>query len=448
MAIDGCPFNVSCEGPNEWKSNSDIAGTGVGLIPREDSFSYAFGEVCPQSLTSLHRFKVLIGFMGTAYIVFALILVHYFVAYDPEAPPPRQNLSIERQVRSTVRRVLTGAGTVANAPVDPIYWTPNPIDVKLLAWLRLQTRNVLKKCRITLPTVGTARSERIQMGFNKSILSMCDVQIITGISILASGFICLDKTLLAIHWEMIVYLAWFSCVTHLSGLTVLRRYLQKESWARYIRLSLMLVLLLMLIVAMAPTAFFNWDEGEKKYYASAADTYTPAICFFHLKCAKGLYQKLETETPFSQTPAFVEMLISQTFIIVGFLARSFKLSTRLSEGMHRNLLVPLGNFMRRRLQRLEVLLYPTGIATSRTTASQDFNSLRYGLIIRPVLAAIILVRTQADLFNSMLGESQSPQIRTHGFTTWAEHQLLIVIRTPVIAQVKASTSTRLRYRWQ
>ncbi|KAK1480937.1 hypothetical protein CCUS01_16095 [Colletotrichum cuscutae] len=377
MSIPACPFNVSCniEGPHEWQSNSDVAGLGV-----------------------------LIGFVGTAYIAFALILTNYFVAYDPEAPPPQQKRSIERQIRSTARRVLTGTETFTDSPVNPTYWTPNPIDVKLLAWLRLRTTKALEKCRIALPDFVTARPEQVRVGFNKSILNMCDAQILTGIGILTSGFISLDNSLSSLHWKMIAYLAWFSCVTHLSGLTVLRRHLQGESWARYTRLTLMLVLLVMLIVAMIPTAFFNWETGEKKEYSSAADFDTPAICFFSINCGKALYDSKKPEVPLSQTPAFLEMLISQTFRSFGFLARSIKLSTLLSDRLHRNIHAPLGKFVHHQLQRLEVLLYSREHTSTRTNASSDLESLRYGLIIRPTLALVIMFRTQADLFNSMLGE--------------------------------------------
>ncbi|KAK1731489.1 uncharacterized protein BDZ83DRAFT_161095 [Colletotrichum acutatum] len=134
---------------------------------------------------------------------------------------------------------------------------------------------------------------------------------LTGLGIVASGFISLGKTLLSIHWKMTVYLALFSCVTHLLSLTVLRRYFQKRSWARYSRLAFMLVLLLMLIVAMVPTAFFNWERGVKlKGSNSAADLNDPAICFFSISCGIGLYQAQYPVIPFTQTSAFVEMLIS------------------------------------------------------------------------------------------------------------------------------------------
>lgn len=214
----------------------------------------------------------------------------------------------------------------------------------------------------------------------------------------------MDDRLSAMHWRMIVYLTWFPCIIHMSGLTVLRRHLQKERWVRNARLALMLVLLLMLNVAMAPTAFFNWEEDIKHEQDSAATIGTPVICLFSIGCGNSLYQRQNTVIPFSHTPAFVEMLISQIVISAGFLARAFKLSTRLSERMQRNLVIPFGNLIRRGLERPENSLFRRDCAVGRTTAILNTKSLRYALIIRPVVAAAILFRTQADLFNSMLGE--------------------------------------------
>lgn len=60
------------------------------------------------------------------------------------------------------------------------------------------------------------------------VLEMCDIQAITGLAILMSGFISLNHTdapLTASDWQMLVYLVWFSTSTHLAGLISLRAYL-------------------------------------------------------------------------------------------------------------------------------------------------------------------------------------------------------------------------------
>lgn len=54
---------------------------------------------------------------------------------------------------------------------------------------------------------------------------MSDLQILTGISILISGYAQLECGLSCYHWQVLVYLAWFSSLTHLSCLTLLRNYL-------------------------------------------------------------------------------------------------------------------------------------------------------------------------------------------------------------------------------
>lgn len=68
---------------------------------------------------------------------------------------------------------------------------------------------------------------------------LCDVQVVTGLGILISGFVLLRCGLDAIHSQIAVFLAWFSTVTHLSGLEVLRTHLNTYVWSKHLRFSLM-----------------------------------------------------------------------------------------------------------------------------------------------------------------------------------------------------------------
>ena len=90
---------------------------------------------------------------------------------------------------------------------------------------------------------------------------MSDLQLLTGLGILISGYSELRCYVSAYHWKLIVYLAWSSHVTHIACLTAMRSYLHRHKWERLWRLSLMGVTCVMLISAIVPTAFFNW-EGE------------------------------------------------------------------------------------------------------------------------------------------------------------------------------------------
>jgi hypothetical protein len=125
---------------------------------------------------------------------------------------------------------------------------------------------------------------------------MCDAQIITGLGIMTSGYVLLlQGSLSAYHWQIIIYLAWFSNLTHQAALLFLRGYLRKHPRERLWRFCLMTVLVVMMVVALVPTVFFNWNEPQcfstSGYYlsedamtclncSSAAYPAAPARCFY------------------------------------------------------------------------------------------------------------------------------------------------------------------------
>jgi hypothetical protein len=90
---------------------------------------------------------------------------------------------------------------------------------------------------------------------------MCDIQIITGLAIIISGFYALFQGLSAYHWQIVVFLTWFSTVTHLAGLTVLRAYFQSptQSIHRAVRAFFMFALLALTVAAIVPTQYFSWE---------------------------------------------------------------------------------------------------------------------------------------------------------------------------------------------
>jgi hypothetical protein len=90
---------------------------------------------------------------------------------------------------------------------------------------------------------------------------MCDLQILTGLGILLAGFVSLP-VLKGAHWQMVSYLAWFATVTHLSGLSIMSKHLHGRSWERKARMVLMGILLIVLVVAMVPTAAITISEDD------------------------------------------------------------------------------------------------------------------------------------------------------------------------------------------
>ena len=138
------------------------------------------GEVC-QRLQANSQ-KVLIGFVGTAYLAFIIVVVHYFLDFVPSG--------------------LTGR-----------------ID-----------RALLNKCwRKRKSRPRKAWGSMLQT----AVLMFSDQQLVTGIALLASGFSQLHCGISAYHWQILVYLAWFCALTHLSTLTLMRDYFRENVIARF-----------------------------------------------------------------------------------------------------------------------------------------------------------------------------------------------------------------------
>ena len=137
------------------------------------------------------------------------------------------------------------------------------------------------------------------------------MQIFTGIAILISGFSSLRCDLSSYHWQLIVQLAWFAAITHLSALSFLRHYLHNRKKERTWRITLMLVLLILLSVAVGPTGQFEWSRWGPG---------TPAKCSFHKRMSTG-------------TTAFQSMIITIAMLIYGYLIRIAKMIRKSANGL-------------------------------------------------------------------------------------------------------------------
>lgn len=177
----------------------------------------------------------------------------------------------------------------------------------------------------------------------KCLLSMCDIQIWTGLGILVSGYATLALQMSAYHWQIIVYLAWFSNLTHISALIHLRGYLgRNKAWAYTWRLVSMSTLFALLFCALVPTGFFNWEND----LVSAAQPASYALCFYNYTFGRRLFDSVIAEDSaqvctlddgtllslpdcsnyyFSRSSAFQSMCLSMVLLTAGFFTRLFKL---------------------------------------------------------------------------------------------------------------------------
>ncbi|KAK9847314.1 hypothetical protein MYU51_019581 [Penicillium brevicompactum] len=124
------------------------------------------------------------------------------------------------------------------------------------------------------------------------ILSMSDVQIITGISIIVSGAAQLKCGISTHQWQVLVYLAWFSSLTHLSCLTLLRNCLHQRPAERIWRLVFSFGVF---SVCSAPCVSANREDIEWSFgqVMSIALLAVPLVTVFEFFYPESKTQKVE-----------------------------------------------------------------------------------------------------------------------------------------------------------
>ncbi|EQB50616.1 hypothetical protein CGLO_09931 [Colletotrichum gloeosporioides Cg-14] len=220
------------------------------------SFSYNACSQIPESLEpygDIAGLGVVLSFVISAWLTILVLVGYYVFAFDPDVDPFQRN-------RSTTTP-----------------YSPNPLDVLIAKYT--------KYLRVLKDFKGSLAED----AFHKCILALADAQLITGMSILMSGYMSLkhERGLSAYHWKIVVSLAWFSSVTHLSALTFLRSYLAKHSSRRLWRLTLMLILLVLLFVGFLPTGHFDFlgsqlDNDPSSFYYRQPSNDVDQIGYSHI----------------------------------------------------------------------------------------------------------------------------------------------------------------------
>ncbi|RTE80544.1 hypothetical protein BHE90_004945 [Fusarium euwallaceae] len=337
------------------------------------------GERYPESNDDIEGPGVLVGFLGTTWLMVAMIIVHYLAFFDPKLDP--------------FRNVGSGSREPANEP-DATF-KPNPIDIMLVGFIRRRCRQLRSRWS-RKDGQSTTGLSRLQQSMTRCILSFVDLQLIAGLGILISGFISVTNDLPAYHWSILVYLAWLSNISHLSGLTALRGYLHS----------------LLLLVGLVPTAFFNWrgdDIREAPETFSLAEPMSLAKCFFSpglLKVYREQQEYYEQKarqegqdiplTPFFESHAFQVMIISLVLLVLNFSSKFLSMFVRISKGVNWHL--------RMRVRRLVTRIL-CKLSQSRQPFPQRLNKRQWRLIIvNPCLAMFLVMRTYIDVFLSTLSE--------------------------------------------
>jgi len=203
---------------------------------------------------------------------------------------------------------------------------------------------------------------------------MGDLQLITGFSILVSGALQLDCGLTVYEWQIIVYLTWFSCLTHLSCLMVLRSYLYAHTFGRTWRLVAMGILATLLIMGLLPTANYG-----------ALYTARPGPSDY-AKCYLAIHPSSEIE--------LWSMVLSVLIIAIGFISRVMKLHKMLSVTIWGN----LRTWASVRARGMLRVVYK--LCTTRSRA----RGLSFSLVYRPLFAVFLAARFVLDAWSSMFVE--------------------------------------------
>lgn len=215
--------------------------------------------------------KVLIGFVATAYLTLFLVIIQFLLDRTPGS-------------------------------------SLNPVDHGIITVVQTKLRfNTSKDWGPVL---------------QHGVLIFSDQQLVTGIAILSGGFSQLKSGIAMCYWQIIVELAWFSSITHLTTLIILRQYFRKSPVVRWWRVVLMLTLAVIQVAALVPMGHGYWP------FLLARQTGTPAICLFP-GSSWNRNPVWESQYVYWKVLPF-DFVISLVYLIISYTTRIIKLSQRSS----------------------------------------------------------------------------------------------------------------------
>lgn len=237
---------------------------------------------------------------------------------------------------------------------------------------------------------------------------------------MTSGYISAATSDLSVyHWKLIIYLAWFSNITHQAALILLQDYLRLHPRERMWRFCLMTVLVIMLLIALTPMAFHS-DHG-----CGIDFTILPVHCLhppgraLDLFNSIGHYNAYFSRCSFSGSEGLISVITSAVVLVFSYARRSIGLFAFSSSLLHQN----LRGFLSRTYRDLVAKLVRWQLP--RRLLGVQLGSL---LVVRPVLALYHLGRFVADLFSSkFLDVSIAPGLNSKpGVADFQSSDILVV----------------------
>lgn len=201
----------------------------------------------------------------------------------------------------------------------------------------------------------------------------------------------------------------------------------------------MAVLLILLLVAETPTAFFNWASAADHTEVSAANATSYARCFFDMKIANERFDVAArcstvchvslggcqtwcsdpARQSLGDTSAFQNMIMTFLLLVFNCFTRIMKLVDRLSKWATYSLRRPLSCWWRKKVLLADsVFLRSTKLWTPRRIRIWKCFVVNQGL------AVLLFLRLYADLYTSTLSEVSIHPMQTAVTTIYSIYHII------------------------
>ena len=222
-------------------------------------------------------------------------------------------------------------------------------------------------------------SKKWSEALQSAVLALGDSQSITGISVLISGYKQLACGLQYYHWQIVVDLAFFSSITHLTTLTCLRSYFQARPALRLWRLACMGATAVLLAPALGSTGY---PDAQLGWPAQCLLTHDLAIVVDRDGVAAAVYNK-------------GYMAIIMVFLISSYIIRVVQLFPLTASVLRTFFRTRPSNISQRWLMSLR----------DRTISSSTKPSMIFWFVGHRLLLSIYCcLKAAADLYGSLLWE--------------------------------------------
>lgn len=271
---------------------------------------------------------------------------------------------------------------------------------------RQGTENLVDRAWIDFVTPKSWRDlsspvrEKWTLAITSALLTYSDSQIITGIAILLAGYCQLSCGISVYHWQVVVNLAWFSSLTHVASLTVLREYFREHHTLAYCRLAAMGINLVLLGIASGPA---NYNAALYKYSDFPPVTNTYPETRFYAFPAKCLFEHNDKGFEFN----YVMITASLGFLLISYIARVIQISEKWSEYARNWLRRKPGDWLKNKHQSISVYRDQT----------PNFGQRKFWCLWNQLLWLFyVVLKALYEVGTSMLWEVCTFDITDHSYT--------------------------------